>query len=152
MRRTVQALSLVLVTAAAGSGIAIASAHPARGQTSTTVLHTTAKLTFAHTFDLGRHGRSAGDITTFGGRLTGPDLRGRYQASCVNVTPSAQECTETLSVPGGAIAAQADYGSGSTALTPIVGGSGRYLGTRGDMTEREIDGGRQVRLDLRLEH
>lgn len=152
MRRTVQALSLVLVTAAAGSGIAVASARPARVQTSTTVLHTTAKLTFAHTFDIGQHGRSAGDITTFGGRLTGPDLNGHYQASCVNVTRSAQECTETLSVPGGAIAAQAAYGSGSTALTPIVGGSGRYLGTRGDMTEREINGGRAVRLVLRLEH
>ena len=150
MRKRLQALSLVLVTAAAGSGIAVASAHPVRAQASSTVLHTTAKLTFAHSFDLGQHGRSAGDITTFGGRLTGPDLNGHYQASCVNVTRTAQECTESLSVPGGSIAAQAAYGSGSTALTPIVGGSGRYLGARGDMTEQETDGGREVRPVLHL--
>jgi hypothetical protein len=114
------------------------------------VLHTTAKLSFAHQVDLGKHGPSAGDITTFGGRLVGPDLKGSYQASCINVTATTQECTESLTVPGGHLAAQASYGQASTALTPIVGGSGNYVGARGDMSEREINNGREVQLVLHL--
>jgi hypothetical protein len=114
------------------------------------VLHTTAKLTFAHQVDLGKHGPSAGHLTTFGGRLVGPDLKGIYQADCINVTATTQECTESLTVPGCHIAAQASYGEASTALTPIVGGSGSYVGARGDMSEREVNNGREVQLVLRL--
>lgn len=75
---------------------------------------------------------------------------GSYQADCINVTATTQECTESLTVPGGHIAAQASYGQASTALTPIVGGSGSYVGARGDMSEREVHNGREVQLVLHL--
>jgi hypothetical protein len=151
MKKTVTALSLLVTTAAVATGIAAGSAHSAGTAAPAGDLHTTAKLTFAHSVDLGAHGPSAGDMTTFGGRLTGPDLKGRYQAYCVSISPTKQECSETLVTPGGQIAAQASYGQGSTALTPIVGGSDSYAGARGDISEREAAKGRLVRLVVHLE-
>jgi hypothetical protein len=143
--------SLVLTAAAGAAAIASTSAYPAGATSSGDDFHTTAKLTFAHNVDVAPHGPSAGDSTTFGGRLIGPDLKGRYQAYCVNVTRTSQQCSEAIISPGGQIAAQAVYGAGGTALTPIVGGSGRYASARGDMAEREVDNGREVRLVLHLE-
>jgi hypothetical protein len=150
MKSSLKTLPLLVTCALAASGVAAASAYPTAAAPSAAVLHTTAKLSFAHQVDLGKHGPSAGDITTFGGRLVGPDLKGSYQASCINVTATTQECTESLTVPGGHLAAQASYGQASTALTPIVGGSGSYVGARGDMSEREINNGREVQLVLHL--
>lgn len=143
--------SLVLAAAAVAAVTAAASAYPAGAAPSPTDLRTTAKLTFGNSVDVGVRGPSAGDITTFGGRLIGPDLRGRYQAYCVKVTRTTQQCSESMIADGGQIAALAVYGSGKTALTPIVGGSGRYAGERGDMSEREVDNGREVRLVLHLQ-
>jgi hypothetical protein len=151
MKKSLKAVPLLVICAAAASGIAAASADPTAAAPAGPVLHTTAKLTFAHRVDLGKHGPSAGDITTFGGRLVGPDLKGSYQADCISVTPTTQECTESLTVPGGQIAAQASYGQASTALTPIVGGSGSYVGARGDMSEREVNNGREVQLVIHLD-
>jgi hypothetical protein len=151
MKKTLTAVSLLVTTAAVATGIAAGSAHSAGTAAPAGGLHTTAKLTFAHNVDLGAHGPSAGDMSTFGGRLTGPDLKGQYQAFCVSISSTKQECSETLVTPGGQIAAQASYGQGSTALTPIVGGSGRYAGARGDLSEREASKGRVVHLVLHLE-
>jgi hypothetical protein len=151
MKGKLQLRSVALTAAAATVAIAVVSTYPAGAESSRSNLHTTARLTFGHSVDLGVHGPSAGDITTFGGRLVGPDLKGRYQAYCVNITRTSQQCSETVIVPGGHIAALAVYGSGSKALTPIVGGSGRYAGARGDMAEREVNGGKEVRLVLQLQ-
>jgi hypothetical protein len=151
MKKRVTALSLVVTTAAVGTGIAVAATRPGAAPSAGSQLHTTAKLTFAHSVDLGRHGPSAGDITTFGGRLVGPDLKGRYQASCVTISSTRQECSETLTMPDGQIAAQASYGQGSTAVTPIIGGSGNYAGARGDISEQEVANGREVKLVFHLE-
>jgi hypothetical protein len=151
MKRKFKALPVVLTSVVAASGIAAATAYSSGAASSAAVLHTTAKLTFAHRVDLGKHGPSAGDISTFGGRLIGPDLKGRYQAVCISATTSIQECTESLTVPGGRIAAQASYGHGSTALTPITGGSGSYVSARGDISEREVDNGREVQLVLHVD-
>ena len=146
MKRSRTAFSLAVI----GAGIAVAASHPAGAQPSGTDLHTTAKLTFAHTVDVGARGASAGDVTTFGGRLVGPDLKGRYQAVCVAISPTAQECSETLMTASGQIAAQASYGKGTAALTPITGGSGAYAGARGDMSEQELAHGREGRLVVHL--
>ena len=152
MSKTLTALSVSIVAAAAtAGGIAAASPHAARAAAAATDLRTTAKLTSAHRIDLPPHGPSAGDITIFGGRLLGPDLTGSYHAYCVSVSRAQQECAMTLAVPGGQIAAQAFYGQSSTALTPIVGGSGKYSGTRGDMSERETQRGREDHLVLHLQ-
>src|SRR4051794_15482040 len=151
MNNRLTALSLLVTTAAVGAAIAVAAAHPAGAQSSGSELHTTAKLTFAHAVDLGTHGPSAGDMTTFGGRLIGPDLKGRYEAFCVTVSGARQECSETLILSGGQIAAQASYGQGSKALTPITGGSGNYAAARGDISEQEVANGREVKLDVHLQ-
>jgi hypothetical protein len=144
-------LSLALAPAAiVAAGIATASAQPAAAAAASGDLHTTAKITFAHRVDLPPRGPSAGDITTFGGRLLGPDLTGRYQAYCVSVSRSRQECSLTFMLPGGQIAAQASYGQSGNAATPIVGGSGTYATTRGDISEHEIKGGREDRLVFHL--
>jgi hypothetical protein len=154
VKHSLTKLSLgVGATAIAAAGVAAASAHPAAGAAvASGDLHTTIKLTSAHRVDLPPHGPSIGDITTFGGRLLGPDLIGRYQAYCVSVTRTTQECSLTYTVPGGQIAAQASYGQGRTALTPIAGGSGAYAAVRGDISEREIANGRKVRLVFHLMH
>jgi hypothetical protein len=151
MKKKLTVLPVALVAGTAAAGIAAASAHPTGTTAASHDLRTSAKLTFAHSVDLGARGPSAGDITVFGGRLVGPDLKGRYQAYCVNVSRTRQECSETLITAGGQIAAQASYGQGTTALTPIVGGSGTYTGTRGDLSEQEAAGGRVVHLVLHLE-
>src|SRR5581483_11414358 len=56
MKSSLKALPLLVTCALAASGIAAASAYPTAAAPSTAVLHTTAKLTFAHRVDLGKHG------------------------------------------------------------------------------------------------
>lgn len=143
---------LSLAAAAIGAGaLLIPSSHAAGAAAASGDLHTTAKLIYAHHVDLPPRGPSSADITTFGGRLLGPDLTGRYQAYCVNVSAARQECSETLILPDGQIAAQAAYGQSTRALTPIVGGSGKYATARGDFSEQEIANGREVKLILHLQ-
>jgi hypothetical protein len=144
------ALMSLIAAGAASAVIAAGSSHPAAAQSPAGDLTTTAKPTFFHSTDLGRHGPSAGDVNTFGGKLTGPDLKGHYQAACVNVSRTNQECTETLFTAAGEITAQAAYGKGSTAITPITGGSGNYGGARGTIAEQEVSNGRQVHLVVHL--
>lgn len=152
MKNPLTKLSLGLAATAIGAaGVVAASAHSAGPAAGSGDLHTTAKLTSAHRVDLPPRGPSSGDMTTFAGRLLGPDLTGRYQAYCVSVPGTRQACSITYTVRGGQIAAQASYGEGSTALTPIVGGSGAYAVMRGDISEREIANGRKDRLVFHLE-
>jgi allene oxide cyclase len=145
-------LAIIPLAAAGASAVALiaASPHPAHATTPSGDVATTARITSAHRVDLPPHGPSVGDMTTFGGRLLGPGLTGRYQAYCVSVSRSAQECSLTFVAPGGKITAQALYGQGATALTPITGGSGTYADARGDISEREIHNGREVRLVFHL--
>ncbi len=130
--------SLFLTAAAGGTLIAGSAAYPAGAAPSPPDIHTTAKLTFSHSVDVGARGPSAGDISTFGGRLIGPDLKGRYQAYCVNVTRTSEQCSETVVTPEGQIAALAVYSTGGTA-------GRRYLRSHQSSAELAVTPGCEAR-------
>jgi hypothetical protein len=67
---------------------------------------------------------------------------GRFQGVCTALPRSSQQCSFTVGLPGGQIVVEAGYGPGfnvgSTALEAVIGGTGRYVGARGQGRDREL--------------
>lgn len=143
-------LTAVLTTAGA---LAVPVGQAAAGQSAASgaqVIRATAHVTHGHQTDVGRKGGSAGDQLQFGGTVTG-GLSGAFDASCTNTSRTRQTCLMTFRLANGSITAQADYGrNGTSALTPITGGSGAYANASGDLHEQERQGGRIDRLAFHL--
>jgi len=149
MKPLLVAGTAVLAAVLGAATLSAAAASPHGSNAKARVIHATAKPTHGHQVDIGRHGPSAGDQISFGGRITGGET-GAFEASCVSTSRSRQVCSLVLRLSHGMITAEADYGAGGTAATPITGGTGRYAGARGVVHEREQHGGRidQLVIDL----
>ena len=78
---------------------------------------------------------------------------GRYQGVCTVLPHSSQQCSFTLGLPDGQLVVEAAYGpgfnTGSVALEAVVGGTGAYLGARGEGRDREI-GNAKLAFQLHL--
>lgn len=137
-RRALTAAGLAAV-AAAGS-IAWAVSATGEGKNHFAI---DGKITAFTPIDLGQPGPSPGDQGVLAGTLTGAGAdAGSYQGHCVNITdPSNSECTFSFFLGDGQIVVTTGYGkpngAGSSAESPIVGGTGRYSKARGYIEETE---------------
>jgi hypothetical protein len=106
--------------------------------------------------DFAPAGDSPGDLGVLAGTLTQDGkAAGSYQGYCVVITdPSNSECTFTFALKAGQIVVTTGYGtfngSGDTARSPIVGGTGEYSNARGWIEESEIGEG-AVRVVFHIE-
>ena len=106
--------------------------------------------------DLGAPGFSLGDTVVFGGVLQRPDGTpvGRYGLVCTfvsaaNLARVEAQCPTTATLPGGQITTQGVVVNRSLNTTlPITGGSGQFQGVGGQMVQRDISSGGQLKLEL----
>ena len=120
------------------------AAAGSRSTGSSQTLDLTGVVTGFHVaLDASPKGPSAGDIGYVNGRILERGKRiGRYQGICTTLPQNSQQCTFTLGLPGGQLIVESAYGpgfnTGSVALEAIVGGTGTYLGARGEGRDREL--------------
>jgi Dirigent-like protein len=89
---------------------------------------------------------SQGDMFVFTGRLSrragGPQI-GRTHGVCAITLAAGQrsqsQCTATVGLRGGQIAAQGVTSAGDVLTFAITGGTGRYRTARGTVTSRDIN-------------
>ncbi len=98
-------------------------------------------------------GYSAGDIGYVVGKLSEKGKpTGRYHGVCFTIANNSSQCSFTVGLPDGQLVLQASYGpgfnTGSTALEPVVGGTGAYEGARGVVHDTEVD---NTHLRIRVE-
>ena len=106
--------------------------------------------------DLGAPGFSLGDTVVFGGVLQRPDGTpvGRYGLVCTFVSAAnpahvEAQCPTTATLPGGQITTQGIVVNRALNTTlPITGGSGQFQGAGGQMVQRDISSGGQLKLEL----
>jgi hypothetical protein len=133
---------IVTLVLALAAGV-IAAAGNAAGS-GTTTLDLTGILTGYHVaLDAKPKGPSAGDIGYVNGIVLEHGKRvGRYQGVCTTLPQSSQQCSFTLGLPDGQLVVEAGYGpgfnTGPVALEAVVGGTGAYLGARGQGRDREL--------------
>ena len=151
----VMALMVGAVSPALGSssgGAASASSGHADGRTIRVILVPTE----AAEIDLGAPGFSLGDTVVFGGVLQRPDGTpvGRYGLVCTFVSAAnpahvEAQCPTTATLPGGQITTQGIVVNRALNTTlPITGGSGQFQGAGGQMVQRDISSGGQLKLEL----
>lgn len=134
---------LILIAALIATATAVAaSSYASSGTTGT--LDLTGKVTAFHTaLDAKPAGQSAGDIGYETGTIFEHGKRiGRFQGVCTSLPEQSQQCSFTLGLPGGQLIVESGYGpgfnTGSVALEAIVGGTGTYVGARGQGRDREL--------------
>jgi hypothetical protein len=133
-------LSALLVAA---SLLAVAG-KAAGGSGSNTTLDLTGIVTGFHTaLDAKPAGPSPGDIGYTNGVVYEHGKRvGRFQGVCTALPQSSQQCSFTLGLPGGQLIVESGYGpgfnTGSVALEAVIGGTGTYVGARGQGRDREV--------------
>jgi hypothetical protein len=145
-------LIVIVVVALAAAGVAASSnASGGRG----TTLDLTGTITGFHVaLDAKPTGESPGDIGYETGILYEHAKRvGRFQGVCTTLPQSSQQCSFILGLPGGQIVIESGYGpsfnTGSVALEAIVGGTGAYVGARGEGRDREL-GTKKLAFQLEL--
>jgi len=69
---------------------------------------------------------------------------GRLRIACVTITPTAQQCTGTVTLRGGTMEVAGLSGPMPTTTIAVVGGTGAYDGARGTSVARDRAGGGDV--------
>lgn len=116
----------------------------AGGSASATTLDLTGLVTGFHTaLDAKPAGPSPGDIGYTSGIIYEHGKRvGRFQGVCTILPHSSQQCSFALGLPGGQVILESGYGpgfnTGSVALEAVTGGTGAYIGARGQGRDREV--------------
>jgi hypothetical protein len=137
-------LILIAILALAVPTLAYASTRSNHSPRSSQTLDLTGLVTGYHVaLDASPKGPSAGDIGYGNGTILEHGKRvGRYQGICTSLPQNSQQCTFTLGLPGGQLIVESGYGpgfnTGSVALEAIVGGTGTYLGARGEGRDKEL--------------
>jgi allene oxide cyclase len=92
------------------------------------------------TIDLGTKGDSVGDLLTFANPVFDQSNRvqvGTDQGFCVRaVVGKSWECNWTVTFKEGQITVEGPYHDSGESLFSIIGGTGKYIGARGQMTLR----------------
>ena len=137
--------------ALAAAVAALAAAAPAAARTPATI-HLTGTQTYLHMVDTAPGGYSLGDQFIFGevlktkaGKRAGFDqiscrLAGRWPRE-------ADFCQATIFLAGGKIVAEGGTGGRSFSV-PIVGGTGAYLGARGQIDVAPLRHGESLTIRL----
>lgn len=99
-------------------------------------------------------GQSAGDIGYETGNLFEHGKpAGRFQGVCTQLPRASSQCSFTLGLAGGQILIQASYGpgfnTGNVAREAVIGGTGAYVGARGQGRDRELSN-TKLAFDLEL--
>jgi hypothetical protein len=133
---------LIVVTAAAVAAAVVAAYSHAGAATTRSLDLTGIPAVQRVTLDVAPKGDSAGDMGIKSGTLYRNGKRaGRYEGMCVLLPRHGSLCSFTLSLAGGQILLQSGYGpglnDGAVVREPIVGGSGSYVGARGQGIDRE---------------
>jgi allene oxide cyclase len=93
------------------------------------------------TIDLGTRGDSVGDLLTFANPVFDHSNKaqvGTDQGFCVRtVVGKAWECNWTVTLKEGQITVEGPYHDTGESLFSIIGGTGKYIGARGQMTLRQ---------------
>jgi allene oxide cyclase len=88
--------------------------------------------------DLGAKGDSAGDLLTFANPVFDADnkiQRGTAQGYCIRVIAGKSwECYWTLTLKEGQITVEGPYSDTGDSLLVVTGGTGRYVGAKGQLT------------------
>ena len=89
------------------------------------------------TLDLGAPGDSPGDLLTFANPLFDPLDKAQIgidQGYCVRVAVGKSwECSITIIVDGGQIMITGPYNDKGDSMLAVIGGTGRFAGTKGQM-------------------
>jgi hypothetical protein len=134
---------LIFLAALLATASILAVAERAAGS-STTTLELTGVVTGFHVaLDAKPAGASPGDIGYTGGIIYEHGKRvGRFQGTCTTLPQSSQQCSFNLGLPGGQLIVESAYGpsfnTGSVALEAVTGGTGIYMGARGEGRDREV--------------
>jgi len=122
-----------LVVMTAGAMAALCTVSAVAGERIEVIEHA---LTDA-TLDLGAKGDSVGDLLTFANPVydaTNKTQLGTDQGYCVRViVGKSWECFWTLSLKGGQITVEGPFYDAGDSLLVITGGSGKYVGAKGDL-------------------
>ena len=102
--------------------------------------------------DIGRPGRSAGDIEItrrllYNTRITRRSI-GRSQLVCVYTGTATRDCRGTYTLPAGSIMVSGPMAFRQFFVLAVVGGTGRYSNVRGTLTVTSL--GRRPRRDVVL--
>jgi len=136
-----------LSVAVAAVALAVGAAIPAAASSGDSAKHRTiqvvAILTDSSFIDLGAPGPSLGDEIVFSNKLLHEGKQvGHEGAVCTTVSLERQEaqCVATFSFPGGQITAQAldILGSSAPYAVSITGGTGEYVGVKGEEQTRPV--------------
>jgi hypothetical protein len=103
--------------------------------------------------DLGPAGPSLGDAYYIRSTISAGDLSGRTSASCVITSldgPGVHQCSIDFLTPRGVLSTHALTDSARKLVTlVVVGGTGRYVASKGSGTLTPTPTGSEVSLDLR---
>jgi len=151
MKRRILSLAAPLAV----TGIAFISlAQPAHAEAGQSFDLTLSMTSHGPIVDAGAAGSSPGDTSYVSGVVRSAGTKvGRFGGTCTQLTATNQQCTFTLGLADGQLAIMAGYGpgmnvGGNTALEPIVGGTGKYEGARGQSTS--IEHSRTITMHIHL--
>ena len=136
-------LSLIAVVTLALATSALGVASSATSDAGKTLDLTGTVTGFHVALDAKPAGQSAGDIGYETGNLFAHGKGvGRFQGVCAQLPDASSQCSFTLGLPDGQILIQAAYGpgfnTGSVAREAVIGGTGAYVGARGQGRDREL--------------
>lgn len=151
MKRTLLGLILLALVAAVAAIPSLASGGDSKGRT---IDLTGVTTSMGVALDAKPAGDSPGDIGYVAGKLSRNGRPfGRFHGICFVIAKGTSHCTFTAGLPDGQLMLEASYGpgfnTGATALESIVGGTGAYVGARGQGHDSEI-GKNGLRLHLEL--
>jgi hypothetical protein len=151
---TITAAAVTLIVAVPLAASADSGSAPTR-RASTITLRMGAQLEHVQSVDNQPSGRSAGDMLVFTERLVNSHRRqlGSDAASCVALFDQRWLCSGTYVLAGGQVMVQLVQPRLTGTLTysqAITGGTGRYAGASGTVTDHQRAGGDQFVFHIRL--
>jgi len=129
---------LLVLAAALGLVVGLGQVRGGGAATGPATIRVETRLAQSGRIDLGRSGRSAGDMVlssalVYNKRVT-PRFIGRYELACTLIRLSSRSCDGTIQLPRGDIAVGGALEFPRLYELAVVGGTGLYDNARGTLT------------------